>query len=356
VSEPVEVPVSWYDGRSAIRHEGLLCWSAGRRLILRHPETEGIDIEADELIFREQRPGERVYALRGTPAFRLMLAGDAPSGIVALLPRPARYGRWIDRFGLPQAAIAFAVVSAAVVALAMTLPSWLGPMVPASWERRMGEAMVGDFGNRICHTPAGDAALAKLTAELDTGGEPIRVGVANVPVDNAVSLPGGQVLVFNGLVEDAKSPDELAAVLAHEIGHVRERHVMTALLRQFGLSILTAGAGSGIGQNVFGIASLGYSRRAEAEADDFARDRLRHARISPAGAADFFDRLRRSTDEEPGWAGWLQSHPASLDRERAFRDAVKKDGAYVPALSAREFGAIRTMCRDDKKVEDFDLF
>jgi Zn-dependent protease with chaperone function len=324
--------------------------------VLRQPEAEGVDFAADELIFREDRPGERIYALQGTPRFRLMLKGEVPDEIEALLPRPYRYGRWIDRFGLPQAAIALALASAGLIAVAMTAPSWLGPLIPAGWERRMGEAMVGDFGNRICHTKAGDAALAKLAAKLDPGGDPIRVGVANLPLVNAVTLPGGQVLVFDGLVQHAKSPDELAAVLAHEIGHVRERHVMTALLRQFGVSILTAGADSGVGQGVLGIASLGYSRKAESEADAFARAQLSRARISPAGGAALFERLRKEAGKEPDWAGWLQSHPAPADREKAFLGAVRRDGDYTAALSKTEFAAIRDMCREDTDVERFDLF
>ena len=220
----------------------------------------------------------------------------------------------------------------------------------------MGDAMVGDFGHRICHTKAGDAALASLAGKLDPGGDPVRVGVANVPIVNAAALPGGQVLVFDGLVQGAKSPDELAAVLAHEIGHVRKRHVMTALLRQFGISILTAGAGTGLGNQAFGIAELGYSREAEGEADEFARARMAHAHISPEGGAQFFARERKKLGDAPGWASWLQSHPASLERERAFHAAVKKDAVYVPALGGPEFAAIRSMCREDKTVKKFDLF
>lgn len=359
MTEPAEARVSWYDGQSALRHEGLLCWRGGNRLVLRHPQAEGIDFGADELIFREARPGERIYTLQGTPQFRLMLAGEAPGQIEALLPRPARYGKWIDRFGLPKAAIGFAAVSAALVLVGMAAPGWLGPMVPPSWERRMGEAMVGDFGNRICHTPAGDAALEKLTARLDTGGEPIHVGVANLDMVNAVALPGGQVLVFDGLVQDAESPDELAAVLAHEIGHVRERHVMSAMLRQFGISILASGAGSGLGEGALGIAALGYSREAESEADSFARARMERAGISPVGGAAFFDRLRREAGagtDAPDWMGWMQSHPSPAGRARAFREAAKKGEAYAPALNKAEFAAIRAMCEEDNDVEGFDLF
>ena len=73
----------------------------------------------------------------------------------------------VDRFGLLQASVAFAVVSAAAVFAFMTAPEWLGPRIPQSWGRNLGDAMVGDLGNRLCSTPQGDAALAKLL-ERDT--------------------------------------------------------------------------------------------------------------------------------------------------------------------------------------------
>ena len=359
MTEPVEYPAAWYDGRTALRHEGLLCWHGGDRLVLRHPLGEGVDFTASELLFREARPGERVYSLEGTSEFRLILRGTAPREIEALLPVGQRYGKWVDRIGLPQAAIAFAMVSAVVVAVVMTAPSWLGPMVPPSWERRMGEAMIGDFGNRICRTPEGEAALARLTARLDPGGEPIRVGVANIDMVNAVALPGGQVLLFDGLVQNAESPEEIAGVLAHEIGHVRERHVMTALLRQFGISILASGVGSGVGEGVLGLAALGYSREAESEADGFARRRMASADISPEGAADFFERLLGEAGAQGDgaeWTGWIQTHPSPTNRALEFREAAEAGREYPPALSEAEFAALRAMCEDDEDVEGFDFF
>ena len=359
MTQPVEIPASWYDGHSALKHEGLLCWHGGERLVLRNPQAEGIAFGADELIFREERPDSLVYSIEGTPEFRLILPRGIPPELHALLPARSRYGKWVDRIGLPKAAAAFAIVSAVVVAVVLTAPGWLGPMIPTSWERRMGEAMIGDFGNRICHTQAGDAALARLADELDPGGEPIRVGVANIEMVNAVALPGGQVLLFDGLVQDAESPEELAGVLAHEIGHVRERHVMSALLRQFGISILASGVGSGLGEGALGIMSLGYSREAEAEADTFARAQMARADISPAGAAEFFERLRGPADggaEEPGWTGWIQTHPSPLGRAKAFRDAMEQGEEYPPALSEEEFDAIRSMCEEDEDVEDFGFF
>jgi predicted Zn-dependent protease len=163
------------------------------------------------------------------------------------------------------------------------------------------------------------------------------------------------VILFDGLVQNAESADELAGVLAHEIGHVRERHVMTAMLRQFGLSILASGISSGVGGDALGLISLDYSREAESQADGYARARLAAADISPGGTARFFERAGKE-EHAPGWISWIDSHPSPAGRGRSFRQAVRAGHAYVPALSPAEFAAIKRMCKEDPDVEEFDLF
>lgn len=351
------VRAQWYDGQTALRHDGEARWDGAGVLALRSADSV-IDVPFSELEFAEQRGGEIVYHRTSEAGFRLMLSEDLPAGLAAQLPAEVRYGAWVDRMGLGKAVIAFAVVSAAAVALFMTAPEWLGPRVPESWERNLGDAMVGDFNDRLCHTPAGDAAMAKLLASVDPAQQKVRSGVANVDMVNAVALPGGQVLLFDGLVQQAETPEELAGVLGHEVGHVRERHVMTALLRQFGLSILLSGANTNVGDTVFGLASMGYSRDAEREADQFARDRMAESQVSPLGAAAFFERLSEDDEgkgEENAVTGWASSHPAPAERARAYRTAAKGK-TFQPVLTPTEFAAIKSMCDDDPDVEQFELF
>ncbi len=362
-SEPMEenfsLAAEWYDGTNALRHSGVLRWDGADRLTL---DASGVETQFDvaDLQFAENRPDQIVYRRETVPDFRLILPSELPPGLAARLPAESNYGAWIDRLGLGRSVAAFAVVSAAAVALFLTAPDWLGPRIPASWEREIGEAMIGDFGGRICHTPAGDAALAKLLDKVDPAEEKVRAGIANMDMVNAVALPGGQVLLFDGLVQQAETPEELAGVLGHEVGHVRERHVMTALLRQFGLSILLAGADSGVTNSVFGLAAMGYSREAEREADSYARARMRESRISPLGAAGFFERMaeQHGDPEEEGSAvlGWLASHPSAGERAEAYRDAAREGADYPPVLSEAEFAALKSMCEDDPDVEEFGFF
>ncbi|QZD94019.1 M48 family metallopeptidase [Qipengyuania gelatinilytica] len=354
MEQSFRTPAQWYDGHNAIRHEGEAVWDGGGSLHLRSFSSE-MDVALDDLEYRDHRGGELVYTSKEAPDFRLIVPEDLPPGLAAKLPGKQVYGGWIDKVGLGKASAAFAAVSLAAVALFLTAPEWLGPRVPESWERNLGQAMVGDLGNRLCHTPEGDAALAKLLDAVDLASMQVRAGVANMDMVNAVALPGGQVLLFDGLVQDAETPEELAGVLGHEVGHVRERHVMTALLRQFGLSILLSGANSGLGDTVFGLASMSYSRDAEREADEFARKRMEESNVSPLGAARFFERIGGDSEaEDNSLVGWVASHPAPRERADAFRKAAEGK-TFSPVLTAQEFEALKSMCEDDPDVEEFDF-
>lgn len=352
-------PAVWYDGITALRHEGAARWAPPGVLLLEQHGTVALEIALDDLRFCELMGDRRIFTRSSAPDFRLRLPRDLPPGLAHHLPAAQTYGGWIDRIGLGRAVIAFGAASAAAVALFMTAPQWLGPMIPFSWEQRLGDAMLGDLGHRLCSTAASDAALAKLMGEVAPGEKRIRVGIANIDMVNAVALPGGRVLLFDGIIDQAKSPDEIAGVLAHEVGHVQQRHVMTAMLRQFGLSILLSGANSGAGDMAFGIASMGYTRDAEREADAVARQALARADISPLGAAGFFERVSGEGEEEvedEGAMGWLASHPSPRERAKIYRSGAKRGHAYAPALTPAEFNALKRACRDDKDVEDFDFF
>ena len=345
-----------FDGTSAIRHPVTLRWqAAGLEIASAKGDVE--IIPASALTFNEHRGDRLVYGHNERAGWRLLVPVDAAAGLLERMPKGTKYGGWIDRFGLVRASAVLAVFSAAAVAAVMTAPSWLGPLVPESWERRIGSALVGDLEPFTCSTPESDAALAALVRQVDDGKTPVTVQLAKIDMVNAVALPGGRILIFDKLVQEAKSPDEVAGVLAHEVGHVRKRHVMQALLRQFGLSVLLSGANSDIGGTLGGVAAMGYTRDAEREADAYSRMRLASADISPAATAAFFGRLRK-LDPTAGnkQLSYLNSHPDTAEREQAFKAAVKRDEAYRPALNPAQFQALRQACAKDPDAEEWSLF
>ncbi len=335
-----------YDGRSATRHA-----------VRVHPFAEGFRLEGEGVssdLYRwsdvsalGQAGGRSTYGMTGRQGWRLVFDGPPPEDFAIHLPLPARYGRWIDRIGLTRAVLLFAGIAAALVFVALQTPAWVAPHVPRAWENRLGDAMVGDLGGRTCAAPGGRAALDRLAADLGAGASGVRsVEVVDMGLVNAAALPGGRIVLFRGLIEKAQSPDEVAGVLAHEIGHVRHRDVMAALIRQFGLSILLGGIDGNAAGAIGGLLSLTYSRAAESEADGFAIAALRDAAIAPDATAAFFDRMAGASGGEriERATSWFSSHPVSAERKAAFIDSRVEGKAYRPALTADAWKALRAIC------------
>lgn len=335
-----------YDGTNAVRHDVAVA-ALGDRLHLAIPGTWEETIPLSEVALGERSSSGLTIAHKTRQGWRLRIPAPVPAEIDRLFPRRHGYGRWIDRIGVGPAVALFATLSIGVLAIGWFAPVWLAPLVPASVERTYGDALVGDFGGKFCSSPAGDAALRRLTAELDPHAGDLNVRVVNVPVVNAAALPAGNIVIFDKLLNETGSPDELAGVLAHEIAHVRRRHVTAALLREFGVSVFATALGGPTASRVDGFVGLSFTRRGENEADGDAVAMLRRADISPAPTAGFFRRLKRMEVDAgrltPALA-YLSTHPLSADRERLFQDAAVKGAAYRPALSPSEWAALRSIC------------
>ena len=348
--------VAHYDGQKAVKRKVEVQVVGPQFYLLETERRTGPFAFADVAYVTRQGDAD-VYGLNGHDGWRLILSGPVPSDLKGLLPAPRRYGGWVDRLGIGKAVIAFALTSAAAVAVVLFSPQWLAPLIPDSVDDRLGDALVGDFGGRFCHTPAGDAALQKLVASLDDAPQDLRVEVANIDMLNAVALPGGNVILFDGLLKQARSPDEVAGVLAHEIGHVREKHVMQALLRQMGLAVVLGGVDGNKGAMVNNLLAMSYSRNAEAEADAHSMQALGSANISPVGTASFFDRLSQLdgsagvVKDNAGITGYLSSHPLSASRKDAFEKSIVKGKNYKPALTPSEWTELKTMCAQDRKAK-----
>lgn len=344
-----------YDGVSARRHPVRVGWGAGGLLLA--GENIMDDICWGDLTWIDSLPEAILLGRTDRPGWRLRLGHDAPAELIARLPRLPRFGRWIDAFGFSKSLVCCAAIGSLVAFAAINTPSWLGRQVPISWETGMSDDGVEDLSANTCHTPGSDAALAQLVGKLDRGNSdghlpPVRVELIKLDYVNAVALPGGRVLVFDGLLKQIQSPDALAGVLAHEIGHVRERHVMQAMLREFGISMILSGFRSGMTNTLGRMTTLRYSREAETEADNWARTRLAQEDISPVPITKFLlGTSEQGTDAQYEMAAYLSSHPDPASRADAFSAAYRSDLKYRPALSDGQFDAIQYACDDDTKAK-----
>ena len=332
-----------YDGATAHPHRVKVGAENGR-LALRQ-DTGWTDTVDANLLKRIDGPGLRL-GREDLPGWRLLLPADAEGEIGPLVGKGDRYGRWIDRIGLIPALVAGGLVTAFVVAIGYLAPAWIAPHVPMSWERNVGGAIVGDFGNLRCRNAGGQRALEALLDRVapgaTTGPDRIKIAALDVPQFNAAALPGGYIVVFKPAITESE-PEALAGVLAHEVAHVRRRHVTESLIRELGIGSLIRMFAGNIGANAEQIVSLTYTRQNEAQADSDAIAMLKRANISPLPTANLFKRLSKETPEFS--AEFLNSHPLSSKRAETFAASFSRNAHYQPPLSEEQQDALFDICR-----------
>ena len=351
-SEPPMTRAIFYDGVTADRRKVDLDLADGA---IGLTASDGVrsDAPADQLAVVDEDKTKLILSRRDVPGWRLILAQPVDPAIRAMLPRASHYGGWIDRVGLPRATATLAGVAAVVLFVGYSAPVWLAPLVPATWERNLGTALVGDFGDNACRDPAAARALAGMTARIEPtshGRAPITMTLIDVGMFNAAALPGGQIVIFDGALRDAPNPDAMAGVLAHEIAHVRRRHVTQALIRELGIGALIRLFAGGVGANAEQLVALSYTRSNETEADSDAIAALDRANIDPRPTAALF----RMLDQQDGGLDsveFLNSHPKTGDRAARFDASWRKARAYTPSISAADYKAMRIACRTKRSRE-----
>ena len=220
--------------------------------------------------------------------------------------------------------------------------------LPVSVDRTIGDqafAAMDQPGPEI-HDPVVVDAVSKIVARLGKQANAgraaddqfdFRVHVINADVMNAFALPGGQIVVFTGLIEACDEPDQLAGVLAHEMAHVTLRHGLERVGQSLGLALavdLVVG-------NIEGIATAGvellrmatansYSREQETAADAEGVRLMNAAGLDPLALGQFFQKLKAQQGGVPGALAWISTHPdhdvriAAVEAEAAELPPVKR--------------------------------
>ncbi|HEU4853071.1 MAG TPA: M48 family metallopeptidase [Telluria sp.] len=169
---------------------------------------------------------------------------------------------------------------------------------------------------------------------------PARVMLAKSKTPNAAVMPGGQIVVFSGLVDHVKSDNGLSFVLAHELAHITNRDHLRAMGRGivlFGISALLTGSDSGLSELLAPVHHLGaakYSRSREEAADAAALRTLNCRYGHVGGATEFFEDMKDEDAAEDSLSHYVASHPAMGARietlNAAARSAGYKTGAVAP--------------------------
>ena len=343
------IPARYYDGRRARSHDVRLR-AEGELLLIDTPD--GVPLANWPLREIERAgswEGRGPFALtcRTGPDARLILA-DARSAeaIRGLAPQLSEVDRRDRRRAFRMVALG---VVAAVLTVALVYegaPRWLAAAIPSSWLAPLGDSLLEGLkeGHSLCTDGEGRLRLERLANRLAASAGHhghIRVDLLDWNEVNAFALPGDRIVILKGILRSGDA-GELAGVLAHEVGHVVNRHVNEAVVRALGIQfLLTFFTGTGDFASAAAVlTSLGYSRAAEAQADRFAVEALRAEGFQVAGLRRFFQRLALEGEGEI-IPSWLSTHPRSADRAAAIPD----DPAGVDAFTPAELLAIRAACQ-----------
>lgn len=275
---------------------------------------------------------------------------DLPDGASCLVPAdfelpgpaaaPERLERWVNEAEIrwaPAIVAAIAIVVGLWAAIVYGVPAAANVVarrISPSVERSMGAQALATL-DRMAMQPStlpADrqrqlAARFDALARLAGADGPLTLLFRASPAvgPNAFALPGGTIVLLDELVAEAATDDEILAVLAHEVGHVTERHTLRHVLQTSAVGVLAAAVvGDVVSATSYAVAAVPtflldarYSRAFEVEADAVGFALLDRAGIERSHFVRFLDRLEQKSGGGTSLPGWVSTHPATDERARA---------------------------------------
>jgi predicted Zn-dependent protease len=328
---------SLFDGQTALAQPVRIAVSQGQLVVF---STDGVLRERAAITqakFSEPtRYGPRFVELSNGITLEVHNADDFNATVGEAGQAPPLVARLQHRWPIAIAALAL-LVALGVYAYIDGLPAlarWTAFHLPDSVETRIGAGVLAQFDARVLEASelAEDRRrelsdrFAKYTRTVAPGVS-IRLefrrrnGMSGI---NAFALPGGTIVLLDGLVDRAEDDEQILAVLGHELGHVVNKHSMRQLMQTVGVGLMAGaiwGDFSSVAANVpVVLGALSYSRDFEREADDFARDYLLANGSSPEALASFFDVLTSIRPYRGDGPDFLSSHPPTQERIDRLRD------------------------------------
>ncbi len=298
------------------------------------------------------------------PDFPIVL-GEAEPSILKLPPRSAlgRTARLLALSGLSLLLL--------VLCFKYATPMLVDGMVnifPYAWEKKLGKQILEEFRPRDYHPPALETqqALEAIVGRLLTGtSNPahyrIQVHIFPQKIVNALALPGGNIIVFQGLLNIADTPEELAGVLAHEMQHILLRHAARNIVREAAVKLffffMMGEMSSKAFQIAEGLAYLRYSREMETEADREGMQSVIAGGIDPGGMVRIFEKLAKeerkassglnhdetNTTAVSHWLKYISTHPDSQERLEELRRLAQtrdKSSPTTPLLPGSDWNSL----------------
>jgi predicted Zn-dependent protease len=200
--------------------------------------------------------------------------------------------------------------------------------LPLEWEKPLGDSAMAQLRSQYQFVTDRQVLdpLNRLAAPLfavpSNASDRFTLFVTTSKEINAFALPGGTIVFHRGLLERARTAEEIQGVLAHEMAHVRKRHGVLQLAQNVGLGLALQQLQGGenrmldtLIRDSGQLLSLKFSRDHERAADDLGWELLEQARINPQGMVNFFAGLKAAAESSVAPViPLLSTHPAPQER------------------------------------------
>ena len=246
-----------------------------------------------------------------------------------------------------------------------SLAELIAQNIPVSWEVKLGQNYKKYFVSQFkeCEKKELKDKIElindQLVETIPNTDYKYNITILDFDMVNAFALPGGEIIIFKGLIEKSKRPEELAGVMAHEIQHIEQRHMTKILIKDKSLDILISsmtGDSSGAGTALMAaktLGSLAYRRSEESSADTEGLKMLVDARIDPYGMIDFFKIIETEHGEMDGYLKYISTHPDTGGRIEKLDNIIKgysfKPEKLLPDVNWEE---TKMLCSKTKESND----
>ncbi len=234
------------------------------------------------------------------------------------------------------------------------LSRFLSQQIPFELEKEIGKKLDPTRHFETCKLDEEtNLALQKLLVKLhpifpEDSYFSIHVQLTRDPTVNAYTFLGGEIFINKGLLEETESAEELAGVVAHEIGHAQYRHITRNLIQSSLLGTLLnfiSGNSSSLLLTDPGstaqLISLKFSRDLENEADKAAVTRLERSGIGDQGYLSFFKRDKNKIEKA---LSFISTHPSSDTRAALIEKNLEPSTQNIYPLTPLEFQLLKMAC------------
>jgi predicted Zn-dependent protease len=235
--------------------------------------------------------------------------------------------------------VKLAIVAGIIFLLLLSAYLWLIPILGERMANKFSKDAEISMGERMYqsvlqqyHVDARKTAILNdfyKQLHYDTG-YPVSITVVESNEMNAFAIPGGHIIVYDAILDEMKTPEELAALLGHEGSHIALRHslrtIFRSMARQLFLALIVGNQSGVISQvvnNADALKGLQYSRSLETEADDNGLQLMAKNKINPQGMMRLMQLLQKeSGSAEP--APFLSTHPVFKDRIQNIEEQIQQ--------------------------------